>query len=247
MSTGVRNRLPTILASCAVLVACLCLLGGCGRSPQSTQAGTPPKEDSHQDALVGRGRLTGDDAERDRAIRDAMARADQAAEERLRNPPTNEVPLPNYDAGPGRPRPLGRNFYEMDNRYPGYLLCQYDVNEKSYDAANEPEWLQEALLQVRSTGRNKFPPIKWVAVAIFNRADHKGAATFESCFKAGAIFDANDVFNLEGNLSNLVVHATIDRHPFKYDRAQPTPGDQQRWLIVERHAGNHADTAPQRQ
>jgi len=135
----------------------------------------------------------------------------------------------------------------MDNRYPDYLLCQYDVNEKNYDAANEPERFQEALLQVRWTGRNKFPPIKWVAVAIFNRANHKGAATFESCFNAGAIFDASKVFNLEGNLSNLVVQATIDRHPFKYDRQQSTPGGQQRWLIVERHAGNHEGTAPQRQ
>jgi hypothetical protein len=34
----------------------------------------------------------------------------------------------------------------------------------------------------------------------------------------------------------------MDRHPFVYDTQQPTPGEQQRWVIVERHAATNNPT-----
>jgi hypothetical protein len=175
---------------------------------------------------------------------EAMRKADKIYQEKLRNPPTNkEVPLPNYQAGPLNPPPIHVNFYAVDDRYPTYLLCQYDVDENHYDISNESGWFKAALKQIRALGPKKFPPIKWVAVAINNRAEHKDAGTFEQSFKVGAIFKASDVFDSSCDLSQLVAHADMDRHPFKYDPQQPTPGEQQRWVIVERHAATNPPTA----
>jgi hypothetical protein len=145
-------------------------------------------------------------------------------------------PLPNFVAGPGLPPPMGINFYEMDiERYPAYLNCIYRISENHYDQSNEPVWFKAALLQVRGSGPGLFPPIKWIAVVIKNDAEHKDASTFERSFKVGAIFNARDVFDPSWDLMQLIARAAMDRHPFVYDPKQPTPGEQQRWLIVERH------------
>jgi len=170
----------------------------------------------------------------------ALAHAAMIREKALHSPPSKEVPLPNYPSGPLNPRPMGVNFYEIDDRYPAYLLCMYDVEENHYDQANEPKWFEAALQQIRSSGSQKFPQIKWIAVAIFNRAEHKGESTFEQSFKVGAIFNASDVFDQSHDPLQLVGKTETDRHPFKYD--QPSE-PQQRWLIVEQHAAtNHTTT-----
>ena len=181
-----------------------------------------------------------------RKIAAAMARSQHEYEEKLRNPalatnrPPSEWPFPNYQAGPLRPLPIHVNFYCMNDHYPTYLLCQYDVDEQSYDPTNEPKWFKAALKQVRHSGPKKFPPIRWVAVMIVNRAESKDASSAEGACKVAAIFKATDVFSHWRRLSPLIAEAAMDRHPFKYDRAQPTPGEQQRWIIVERHAPTNA-------
>jgi len=141
-------------------------------------------------------------------------------------------PLPNFVAGPGLPRPVGINFYTGDWHYSAYLVCEYPVSENHYDQSNEPAWFKAALLQIRATGRKRFPPFKWVAVVIGNDAEK----SFWQSFKVGAIFRMDEVFDLSTDLSQLVAQAKMDRQPFMYDPKQPTPGEQQRWLIVERHA-----------
>jgi hypothetical protein len=130
----------------------------------------------------------------------------------------------------------------MNDPYPAYLLCEYDVDETNYSQADEPKWLEAALEQVRQSGPKKFPPIKWVAVIIINRAGWNGASTFEQAHKVGTIVKASDVFDSSQSLSQLVANAQMDRHPFKYDTSQPTPGEQQRWLIVEQHKATNRPT-----
>jgi hypothetical protein len=158
--------------------------------------------------------------------------------ELLTNPPPSEWPFPNYQTGPGRPLPIKVNFYRTDDHFPAYLLCAYDVEEKTYDQTKEADWFKAALKQIRQSGQNKFPPIKWVAVMIVNRAERG----YEQPCKVGAIFKASDVFDSSKNLSQMIVVAAMDRHPFKYDTTQPTPGEQQRWIIVEQHAATNNPT-----
>jgi hypothetical protein len=121
-------------------------------------------------------------------------------------------------------------------------LCSYNVDEYPYDRTREPEWFKAALGGIRQSGSDKFPPIKWIAVIIFNHREHKDAATFERSFKVGAIFKASDVFDSSHDLSQLVAGAEMDRHPFKYDKHPRIADEQQRWLIVERHATNNPTT-----
>lgn len=182
--------------------------------------------------------------ERVQSLKAGMERANRAMEERRQNPPKDEIPLPNFNTGPGRPRPVGTNFYMMNDYQPGYLLCTYDVDKRRYDPAKEPRWFETALLQIRAKGRDLFPPVKWIAVIIVNRAEHKDVGTFEKSHKAGAIFSASEIFDLKHDLRKSIAQAQIDRHPFKYDKQQPTPGEQQRWLIVERHQSTAESPRP---
>jgi hypothetical protein len=168
-------------------------------------------------------------------------------EDRLRGipPPPSQFPFPNVEGYAHHPRPDYVNFYDMDDRFPDYLLCQYDVDERNYSQSNEPKWFEASLKQIRRFGPTKFPPIKWVAVIINNDAEWKGVSTIDQAHKVGAIFKANDVFDSSCDLAQLVAHAQMDRHPFKNDTTQPTPGEQQRWLIVEQHAAtNRPATGP---
>jgi hypothetical protein len=177
---------------------------------------------------------------------DAYARvlglAAKEYEQAYTNPPPRKVHLPNFNSGPGLSQPIGWNFYETELRFPDYLLCDYDVSENAYDKTNEGEWFKASLLQIRALGQHKFPPVKWFAVIIVNRAEHKGEGTFEQSHKVGAVFKASDIFDFSNDLSQLIADAATDRHPFKYDTNQPTSGEQQRWLIVERHAATNAPT-----
>jgi hypothetical protein len=167
-----------------------------------------------------------------------LARSQQDYEERnhhpeiLLHPPPSEWLFPN----PEGPQPLGVNFYRIEDHYADYLLCQFDIDENPYDPSKEPEYFKSALRQVRHSSKGKFPRIKWVTVMIVNRGEFKGPSPSEQCCKVGSIFRASEVFSHWRNLSRLVAHADLDRHPFLFDKRQPTPGQQDRWLIVERHA-----------
>ena len=181
----------------------------------------------------------------------ALAESKKEYEEMVRHPetitnrPPSEWPFPNFETGPGRPLPNYVNFYSMDDHFCAYLLCEYAVKEEHYAQTNESRWFTEALEQIRGSGPKRFPSLKWIAVAIRNVAEHKDATTFEQSFKVAAIFKADDIFDSSRPLSQLIAHADMDRHPFKYDTQQPTPGEQQRWLIVERHAAtNQTTTGP---
>jgi len=178
-----------------------------------------------------------------------MAATQEEYEAKLRDPSliTNRPPsawhFPNYESGPLRPRPIHVNHFRINDRFPTYLLCQYDVDEGSYDRRDQGIWFKAALTQVRHFGPRRFPRIKWIAVVIFNRAERKGLGTFEKSFKVGAIFRSGDVFNSWRRLSKLVAQAEMDFHPFYFDQSQASAAEQQRWLIVEQHAAtNHIDS-----
>jgi hypothetical protein len=230
----------------SLFTSCYLGLAGChphALSPDTESfAGGPPKRGSSQTnptpALTyGMTDVQWSNYQRDKEA--LLSRAARQYQDALQHPPANETQLPNYDAGLGHPKPLGRNFYEMYKHYPFYLLCTYDVYEHQYDQSDERKWMEQALLQVRSLGRERFPPVKWLAVVIFNRADATEGASFERPFRAGAIFKADDVFNPESNLLKLVADSAIERHLIEEDPEQPTPGEQQRWILVERYAATN--------
>ncbi len=185
----------------------------------------------------------------DQAALDAgLKKAAKMREDRIRGvpQPPSQFPLPNYDTGPQRPYPIQVNLYDIDDHYPDYLLCQYDVDVKNYSQSDEPKWFKASLNQIRRLGSQKFPSLKWIAVIIYNRGDYKDKnTTFEQCTKVGAIFKASDVFDSSRDLSQLVANIAMDRHPFFLDpqRSKYIPAEQQRWMIVERHAATNLPTA----
>ena len=157
----------------------------------------------------------------------------------------SEFPFPNVYGEPLHPSPCWVNFYSVNDHYPDYLLCEYDVDETNYNQSIESKWFGDALAQIRRYGTKKFPPVKWVAVIIKNRAEHKGGSTFEQSFKVGAIFKAADVFDASHEFPGLIASASMDRHPFLFDQTRPSlfPVEQQRWIIVERHAATNSPAA----
>jgi hypothetical protein len=213
-----------------------CVYGGEG-SPNVLSATNAPPQMNSNELAKARAMIAG-------AMNEG---ARKEYEDRLRGipPPPSHFPFPNVEGYAHHPRPNYVNFYGINDHYPDYLLCEYDVEVKNYDQSNEPKWFKAALKQARRSGPTKFPPIKWIAVAICNVAEHKDASTFEQSFKVGAIFKAGDVFDSSRDLSQMIANAQMDRHPFKYDTTQPTPGEQQRWIIVEQHAAtNNPTTGP---
>jgi hypothetical protein len=170
---------------------------------------------------------------------DINAYAEMMREKLDHQPPSNEIPLPNFDAGPGIPLPTGMNFYQKDEHYQDYVICTYNVSENHYDRSNESEWFKAAILQIRGCGPDRFPPVKWFAIVIFNRGEFKDASTFEQCHKVGAVFKATEVFNPERDPLEMIAHAGKDLHPFSYDPQQPMSSQQQRWMIVERYAATN--------
>ncbi len=204
-----------------VLIISACWLVSCGR-------GGPAPE--------GQDKTQSTDEDYQKAKDAALAQARREYEAKMRNPPPREIPLPNFPTGPGRPPPDEINFYSINPHYAGYLLCSYDFKENHYDPNKEPARFGAALAQIRGTGRDRFPPIRWIAVIICNYAQGVAQHPIGETATAGAIFDASDVFDPSRDISQLVAQAKLDRRPFLYDRSQPTPGEQARWLIVERHA-----------
>jgi hypothetical protein len=74
-------------------------------------------------------------SERDDAYRAAREYSDKMYEERLRGipEPPSQFPFPNFDDTSQRPEPTHLNFYRINDHYPDYLLCQFDVDEKRYN------------------------------------------------------------------------------------------------------------------
>ena len=227
--------LNSLLKWTFLLAGSLCLVTGCSPSHEDSSATNDATSQMNSDKSTNQ--PEGEEARR-AALQDALKQSAKMADDKLHGIPPlpSQFAFPNFGTGPHLPSPIGINFYTMNDRYPDYLLCSYDVSEKHYDKDNEPEWFAAALLQIRGKGRSEFPPVKWVAVIIFNRAEENSANTMEQSAKAGAVFKADDVFELDDNVEDLVARAKVDRHPFKYDSQQPTPGEQQRWIIVEQHA-----------
>jgi hypothetical protein len=235
-------NLPTsLLKWMALMVVCLVFFVGCASNGGFTDSvlpatNTPPQMNSNELAQAN-AQIASAMSEPARKRFESMLRGEP--------PPPSEFPFPNIYGEPLHPSPKYVNFYAVDDRYPAYLQCEYDVEEKNYSQSNEPKWFKAALKQVRHYGPTRFPPIKWVAVIINNDAEWTDVSTIDQAHKVGAIFKASEVFDSSHDLSQLVAHAETDRHPFKYDTTQPTPGQQQRWVIVERHAAtNNPTTGP---
>jgi hypothetical protein len=233
---------PTRVLKVICILVCMLSAGGYasdheGSSSSLSATNTPPQMALPESAQ----QLKSNEA--NRAFDDYVAK--QRAD-RIRGipPPPSQFPFPNVYGEPLHPRPNYVNFFRINDHYPNYLLCEYDVDEKNYSQSDEPKWFKAALKQARRSGPTKFPPIKWIAVAIRNVAEHKDASTFEKSFKVGALFKASDVFDSSRDLSQLIVHADRDRHPFFLDLKRPDlfPAEQQRWMIVERHATNNPPT-----
>jgi hypothetical protein len=226
---------------CALSVSCV--RAGEGSPSSLSPTNTPPQTISPEMTQQSKSNET----ERAVALREALQYSAKQAEDRAHGIPLppSQFPFPNYDAGLQRPLPNYLNFYGIDDRYPNYLLCEYPVDEKNYNQSDEPKWFEASLKQIRRLGPQKFPPINWVAVAIRNVAEHKNASTFEQSFKVGAIFKADEVFDSSQNLTQLIAHAEMDRHPFFLDpqRSKFIPMEQQRWIIVEQHAATNLPTA----
>jgi hypothetical protein len=223
------------LSSLLLSVATLFLLSGCGQDNNTPQPGTTAPQATIQNS--NRPPIGLADEEYQKAKDEALAASDREYEARARGelPPLSQFKLPNtFD--PEQPIPDYLNFYGINDHYPTYLLCEYRVNKREYNQSDETRWFNAALVQVRESGSTNFPPLKWIAIIIINRAEWNGVGTFERAHKIGAIFNASDVFNPSCNLWQLAVQTKKDQHPFKYDTSQPTPGEQQRWTIVERHA-----------
>lgn len=174
-------------------------------------------------------------------MEDALAYGAMMREKAEHEPPSTEVPLPNFPTGPGAPVPLGRNFYEPDPLHPGYIVCIYSVYELHYDTSNEAEWFSEALMQIRNIGPAGFPPVKWFVIAIVNRAEWKDENTMESSHKAGLICPAKDVFDRELDIESLLSRSPIDRHPFSLG---PPSDPIQSWPIVDRYAATNSNRVP---
>ena len=206
------------------------VLSATNTSPQMTSPELTNQPGSNEDQLTA---ALGENARKD-------------YEDNLHGTPRpSQFSFPNYHAGPGRPVPPYMNRYSVNDHYPDYLQCEYDVDAKNYSQSDEPGWFKTSLEKVRRLGPKKFPPIKWIAVIIVNRAEWQGASTFEQAHKVGAIFKASDVFDSSRSLSQLIASATMDRHPFFLDLKKPDlfPAEQQRWMIVERHAATNQQSA----
>jgi hypothetical protein len=238
-----RQNVFLIAGSTFVSAIMLLFISSCGKDNGASQTGTTPETTIEESTQSESGF---DQQAYQKAKDEAMTEAEKEYKARL-----NGAPLPPSEFRfPNTPEPEQRipnylNFYYVNDHYPTYLLCEYRVNVKKYDESDEPAWFEAALKQVRDSGPTNFPPIQWVAVIIANSADWETESTFEQAYKVGAIFKASDVLRPSCDLSQLVAHAALDRHPFKYDTSQPTAGDQQRWLIVEQHAAtNNPTTGP---
>jgi hypothetical protein len=233
-----KLRVKAVISLGTLLIASPVSFWDCGRRPAQAQevaSFTDIAISNRNDSQFGN---ESDDAKLRAEFRAALERAAKAREERIQGIqlPPSQFPYPNPPTGPHLPLPICVNFYSMNDSYTNYLLCLYTVSENHYDPSNEPNWFEAALLQVRSAGLDKFPPVKWVAIIIANRAEMTNTDTVDQSRKVGAIFNARDVFSFEKSVREMIGRDHLDRHPFHLDLTQPTPSEQERWMIVERHA-----------
>ena len=49
--------------------------------------------------------------------------------------------------------------------------------------------------------------------------------------------------SFDESVREIIARTQLDRHPFHLDLSQPTPGEQQRWIIVEQHAATNRPVA----
>jgi hypothetical protein len=237
-----QTRALKIICILVCMLSVSCVHGG-----DSSSSVSLPTNTSSQTTSPTITQSKSEEAERMAALREALQSSAKEAEDRARGIPLrpSQFPFPNYDTGPKRPYPVHVNLYSINDHYPDYLECQFDVDEKNYNQSDEPKWFKESLKQIRKSGHQEFPQLKWIAVIIKNRVEHKDESTFEQAHKVGAIFKASDVFDSSKDLSQMIAAATMDRHPFFLDpqRSKHIPMEQQRWMIVERHAAtNHSTT-----
>jgi hypothetical protein len=175
-----------------------------------------------------------------RAKDEALAEAERRDQELMHCPglitnrPPSEWRFPNYQTGPGRPLPVRVNFYSIDDNYPTYLMCGYDVHETNYSQRDESKWFEASLMQIRNSGTNSFPPVDWVVVIIANRAESQD----QKC-KVAVVFKAREVFDSSCDLAQVITNAPMDRHPFKYTPQQMLAGEHQRCVFVEQHAATN--------
>jgi hypothetical protein len=237
LSESSQTRVLKIICLLVCVLSVSCVRAGDGSPSVLSVTNAPPQMTSPESAKQLKGK------EADRAFDDYVAKQ---REDRIRGipPPPSQFPFPNVYGEPLHPRPNYVNFYRINDHYPDYLLCEYKVDVKNYSQSKEAKWFKTALKQIRHSGPTKFPPIKWIAVIICNEAEWKDANTMDQAFKVGAIFKASDVFDSSSDLSQLITQANMDRHPFFLDRKRPDlfPAEQQRWMIVERHATNNPTT-----
>jgi hypothetical protein len=223
-----NKRLAPITLS-LLIACCLVLASRIMSGKEDAAKGTPAEPTTTHEGSASRAQqLAKDDEGRTRSLALAFALAASG--------PSNEIPLPNFEGRPGVSPPIGVNFYMVFKDYPDYLLCKYDVWEEHYDRTNEPAWFIAALGQIRDLGPNRFPPERYIAIAIFNRAEHRDEKSYAQAYKVAAIFDVNGVFDPSVDIGELMGRTRMDRQPFVYDPQQSTPSQQQRWVIVERHA-----------
>jgi hypothetical protein len=220
--TGLKTRIFKHL----ILIGFGWILAGCGDRSAVTKSGGSSTN------AGGTAQQTQSDEAYQREKEAILQHAEQFRDRSIRNPLQETLPLPNPPTGSGLPRPIAVNFYQVYREYPGYLLCLYEVDEIPYRSNDEVKWFTNSLVQIRSQGKARFPKFEWVAVAIFNRADYQGVNTFERCFKVGAIFRADDVFDPGHDFIAVMNTAHMDREPFKYEAANNL---QQRWLVVVRN------------
>ena len=157
-----------------------------------------------------------------------------------------------------------QNVYETFDKYPGYAIATYEIDE-SYDQNQDlnhfaqsvnqcrkafgPAWKAGTLMRVSDDGLN-FTPFSpdFIVIALHNRRDHTNASTFAGSYRIAWLIPAADIFNENKDASALAAKAFIDRKPFYFapppDPTNYSPLKQFHWLIIEHHMATAAGTTP---
>jgi hypothetical protein len=145
-----------------------------------------------------------------------------------------------------------QNFYETYDKYPGYAIASYEIDEP-YDSAKDAGHLADSvrlcrrdfgaafrsgtLTRWQGNGPRPFKP-DFVVVALHNRKDHSGERTFDASYRVAWLIPASRLFDDSVSAGNLVANVAPDRAPFAHD---PLPGGSYspvqlcHWRIIERH------------
>ena len=150
------------------------------------------------------------------------------------------------------PFPAYQNFYETYDKYPGYALATYEIDE-AYDSAKDLKHLADAvhlcrrdfgaafrsgtLTRWQSNSAVPFKP-EFVVVALHNRKDHSGESTFDASYRVAWLIPASRLFDDGISAQDLVANVTPDRRPFAHDplpEGSYYPVELCHWRIIERH------------